>query len=143
MRVTVRRLDPDLPLPSYARAGDAGLDLFAADSVTLAPGERFVVGTGVAVALPVGYAGFVQARSGRAAREGLAVLNSPGLIDSGYRGEIRVNAINLDRHTSIEIKRGDRIAQLVIMKVESAELEVVDALESSDRGEGGHGSTGR
>ena len=143
MRIAVRKIDADLPLPSYARSGDAGLDLFAAESVTLSPGERTVVRTGVAVAIPPGYAGFVQARSGRAAREGLAVLNSPGLVDSGYRGEIKVNAINLDRRTPIEIKRGDRIAQLVILRVEGVELDVVDSLPPSERGEGGHGSTGR
>lgn len=143
MRIAVRRLDPDLPLPAYARSGDAGLDLLAAEEVTLPPGARAQVRTGLAVAIPEGYAGFVLARSGRAAREGLAIVNAPGLIDAGYRGEIKINAINLDRATPVEIRRGDRIAQLVILKVERAELEVVDDLPPSERGEGGHGSTGR
>jgi dUTP pyrophosphatase len=143
MRIPVLRIDPDLPLPSYARSGDAGLDLFAAEDVSLHPGDRAEVRTGLAVAIPEGYAGFVQARSGRAAREGLAVVNGPGLVDSGYRGEIKIIAINLDPTTPIEIKRGDRVAQMVILKVERAELEVVDTLPPSERGEGGHGSTGR
>jgi dUTP pyrophosphatase len=143
MRIALRRLDPDLPLPRYARPGDAGLDLFAAEHVTLRPGERAQVRTGIAVAIPVGYAGHVQARSGRAAREGLGVLNAPGLIDSGYRGEIQVILVNWDPATPVEIKRGDRIAQLVIVRVEHAQLEVVEDLPSSERGEGGHGSTGR
>jgi dUTP pyrophosphatase len=143
VRIAVRQLDPDLPLPAYARSGDAGLDLLSAEDVTLPPGSRAQVRTGLAVAIPEGYAGFVLARSGRAAREGLAIVNAPGLIDSGYRGEIKINAINLDGATPVEIRRGDRIAQLVILKVERAELEVVDDLPPSDRGEGGHGSTGR
>ena len=143
MRIAVRQLDPDLPLPAYARAGDAGLDLFAAEDVTLPPGARAQVRTGLAVSIPPGHAGFVLPRSGRAAREGLSIVNAPGLIDSGYRGEIKINAINHDPGIPIEIKRGDRIAQLVIVKVEQAELEVVDVLPPSDRGEGGHGSTGR
>ena len=143
MRVAVRRIDPDLPLPAYARSGDAGLDLFAAEHVTLRPGERAQVRTGVAVAIPEGHAGYVQARSGRAAREGLGLLNAPGLIDSGYRGEIKVILVNWDPAAPIEIKRGDRIAQLVILKVAHAQLEVVDDLPPSERGEGGHGSTGR
>lgn len=132
-----------MPLPAYAREGDAGLDLLAAETTTLRPGARAQVRTGVAVAIPEGHAGFVLPRSGRAAREGLSIVNSPGLIDSGYRGEIKVNAINLDPATAIEIRRGDRIAQLVILKVERAELEVVEELPASERGEGGHGSTGR
>jgi dUTP pyrophosphatase len=143
MRIAIRRLDADLPLPQYARDGDAGLDLFAAEHVTLRPGERATVRTGVAVAIPRGFAGYVQARSGRAAREGLGLLNAPGLIDSGYRGEIKVILVNWDRAADIEITRGDRIAQLVILQVEHAELEVVDDLPQSERGEGGHGSSGR
>jgi len=143
VRIAVRQLDPDLPLPAYARSGDAGLDLLAAEEVTLLPGARAQVRTGLAVAIPEGYAGFVLARSGRAAREGLAIVNAPGVIDSGYRGEIKINANNHDSSAPVEIKRGDRIAQLVILKVERAELEVVDALPLSERGEGGHGSTGR
>ena len=143
MRIPVRRIDRDLPLPLYARSGDAGLDLFAAEHVRLRPGERAEVRTGLAVAIPEGYAGFVQARSGRAARERLGVLNAPGLVDSGYRGEIKIVAVNLDPTIPVEIKRGDRIAQTVILKVERAELEVVDTLPQSERGESGHGSTGR
>jgi dUTP pyrophosphatase len=141
MRIPVRRIDCELPLPLYSRSGDAGLDLFS--HVSLRPGECAEVRTGLAVAIPVGYAGFVQARSGRAAREGLGVLNAPGLVDSGYRGEIKIIAVNLDPTIPVEIKRDDRIAQMVILRVERAELEVVDALPESDRGEGGHGSTGR
>lgn len=143
LRIAVRRLDPELPLPSYARPGDAGLDLFAADAVTLAPGGRAVVPTGLAVAIPEGYAGFVHARSGRAAREGLGLVNAPGVVDAGYRGEIKVILVNLDRETPVEIRRGDRIAQLLVLRVERAEIEVVDVLPPSERGDGGHGSTGR
>jgi dUTP pyrophosphatase len=111
--------------------------------VTLAPGERAVVATGLAVAIPAGYAGFVHARSGRAAREGLGLVNAPGVIDAGYRGEIKVIVVNLDRETPIEIRRGDRIAQLLILRLERAALEVVDVLPTSERSDGGHGSTGR
>jgi dUTP diphosphatase len=143
MRILVRRLDDDLPLPSYARAGDAGLDLIAAADTTLAPGERVAVPTGIAVAIPAGYAGFVHARSGRALREGLALANAPGLIDSGYRGEVKVVVVNLDPATEIHIKRGDKIAQLVIQAVAQAELQEVDDLPVTDRGDGGFGSTGR
>jgi dUTP diphosphatase len=142
MRVQIRRLDPDLPMPAYGRAGDAGLDLLAAEDVTLAPGERAAVRTGVSVAIPVGYAGFVHARSGRALREGLALVNAPGVVDSGYRGEIKVIVVNLDRSSPLHIKRGDKVAQLVIHAVERAELDDVSELPSSERGEGGFGSTG-
>lgn len=143
LRVAVHRLDPALPLPAYAHPGDAGLDLFAAQSLTLAPGERAVVPTGLALAIPEGYSGFLHARSGRAAREGLGLVNAPGVIDAGYRGEIKVILVNLDRETPIEIRRGDRIAQLLILRVERAALDVVDGLLPSERGDGGHGSTGR
>ena len=143
LRIAVCRLDPELPLPSYAHPGDAGLDLFAAHAVTLAPGERAAVPTGLAVAVPEGHAGFVHARSGRAARDGLGLVNAPGVIDAGYRGEVKVILINLDPHTPVENRRGDRIAQLLILRVERALLEVVDALPPSERGDGGHGSTGR
>jgi dUTP pyrophosphatase len=142
MRLLIRRLDPDLPLPAFGRVGDAGLDLVAADDVSLDPGKRGVVPTGVAVAIPVGFAGFVHARSGRALREGLALVNAPGLIDSGYRGEIKVIVVNLDLHATLHIKRGDKVAQLVIQPVESVELDEVDELPRSERGEGGFGSTG-
>ena len=142
MRIPIKVLDPGLSLPSYARAGDAGLDLLAAEDVSLKPGERAAVRTGVAVAIPEGFAGFVHARSGRALEEGLALANAPGLIDSGYRGEIRVIVVNLDQDSSIDIRRGERIAQLVIQPVAFAELHEVDELPPSGRGEGGFGSTG-
>ena len=136
------RLDPELPLPRRAHADDAGLDLYARESVSLAPGERALVPTGVALALPQGTAGFVHPRSGLAARHGLGMVNAPGVIDAGYRGEIKVNLINHDPHETIELKRGDRIAQLVIQRVEPVQLEEVAELSSTDRGEGGHGSSG-
>ena len=141
-RVLVRRLDPRLPLPSYALPGDAGMDLCSAADVVLKPGERCRIPTGVAVAIPDGYAGFVQPRSGLAARTGLGFVNSPGLIDSGYRGEIQVVAINLDGQDPIDIRRGDKIAQLVILPVPRATLVEVEELPVSDRGAGGFGSTG-
>ena len=143
MRLEIKRIDPDLPLPSYAREGDAGLDLSAAENVTLKPGERAAVPTGFAVAFPEGFAGFVHARSGRALREGLALPNAPGLIDAGYRGEIKVLLVNLDPAEPIYIARGEKIAQLVIQRVERAELDEVVELPPSTRGEGGFGSTGR
>jgi dUTP pyrophosphatase len=143
VKLQIKRLDPDLPIPEYARPGDAGLDLLAAENATLQPGERAAVPTGIAIALPDGYAAFVQARSGRALKEGLGVANGPGLIDSGYRGEIKVIVVNLDPSSPIDIKRGEKIAQLVIQKVESAEIEVVESLPDSERGGGGFGSTGR
>ena len=143
MKIPVRLLDPDLEPPRYARAGDAGLDLLAAEDLTLDPGARAAVPTGIAVAIPEGYAGFVHARSGRALKEGLALANAPGLIDSGYRGEIKVIVVNLDPISTIDIKRGDKVAQLVVQSVERVELEVVDQLTESERGPGGFGSTGR
>ncbi|MFN2588703.1 MAG: dUTP diphosphatase [Actinomycetota bacterium] len=143
MRIRVRRLDPELPLPSYARPGDAGLDLLAAEPVLLKPGERAAVPTGLAVEIPRGYAGFVHARSGRALREGLALVNAPGLIDAGYRGEIKVIVVNLDPYEPIHVERGDKIAQLVVQPVAAAELEEADDLDPTDRGPGGFGSTGR
>ena len=143
MKVPVKRLDPDLPIPAYARPGDAGLDLLAAEDMDIAPGERTAIPTGIAVAIPSGYAGFVHARSGRALREGLALVNAPGLIDAGYRGEVRVIVVNLDSIEPIYVKRGDKIAQLVIQRVESAEWIEMDELPGSQRGEGGFGSTGR
>jgi len=141
MRLPIRLLDRDLPIPAYAHRGDAGLDLFAAASCRIAPGERALIPTGVAVAIPEGFAGFVQPRSGRALSDGLTFANSPGLIDSHYRGEVKVIAVNLDRHSPIQIARGDKIAQLVIQRVERVELELVDDLGSTARGEGGFGST--
>ncbi len=143
MRIEVTRLDPDLPLPSYARPGDAGLDLLAAEDVELKPGERAAVATGIAVAIPEGCAGFVHPRSGRALKEGLSVANAPGTIDAGYRGEVKVIVVNLDPSDPIHIARGEKIAQLVIQRVETAQLLEVDELPDSERGAGGFGSTGR
>ena len=143
MHLSIHRLDPELPLPSYAHDSDAGLDLVAAHDHTLAPGERAAVGTGIAVAIEEGYAGFVHPRSGRALRDGLGIANSPGVIDSGYRGEVKVIVVNLDPQEKIEIHRGDKIAQLVIQPVVRAALREVDALPPSERGTGGFGSTGR
>lgn len=142
LRIEVLSLDPDLPAPAYAHPGDAGLDLFAAEPVTLRPFERALVPTGVALAIPEGYAGFVQPRSGLAITKGLALVNSPGLIDSRYRGEIKVIAVNLDPSAPIEIARGDKIAQLVVQPVACAKLVPVDTLSETERGEGGFGSTG-
>lgn len=140
--VPLTRLDRDLPLPSYARPGDAGADLCCVRDLVLEPGERVLVGTGVAIALPPGYAGFVHPRSGLAARLGLTIVNAPGTIDAGYRGEILVCLINLDPRTPVRISRGDRIAQLVIQPVEHARFVESDLLPASERGLGGHGSTG-
>jgi dUTP pyrophosphatase len=142
MNVLLKRLDPDLPLPTYARINDAGMDLLAAADCSLEPGDRAAVPTGIALAIPPGYAGFVHARSGRALREGLALVNAPGLIDSGYRGEIKVVVTNLDFHSPIHIKRGDKVAQLVIQPVVSVRLDEVESLPTSERAEGGFGSTG-
>ena len=143
IQVQIQRLDPDVELPQYARSGDAGLDLRASEDVELAPGKRAMVPTGLAIALPEGYAGFVQPRSGLAAREGLSIVNTPGLIDSGYRGELKIIAINTDNEHTIHIKRGDRIAQLVIQEVPVVHLVEVDELEASERGAAGFGSTGK
>lgn len=138
----IKRLDPGLPLPSYAHDGDAGLDLYAAHNVTLAPGERALIPTGIAVAIPDGHAGFVQPRSGLALRNGLSFVNTPGLIDSHYRGEIKLIAINLDPGQPITVSRGEKVAQLVIQRVERVALVEVDELGETRRGEGGFGSTG-
>lgn len=142
LEVALVRLDADVPLPSYARPGDAGADLVTTSDVALGPGERAVVGTGVAVALPPGYAGFVHPRSGLAARAGLSVVNTPGTIDSGYRGEIRVCLINHDPRTELVLRKGDRIAQLVVQRVEHVRFVETDVLPGSERGAGGYGSTG-
>ncbi|HMC67651.1 MAG TPA: dUTP diphosphatase [Mycobacteriales bacterium] len=142
VRVLVRRLHDDLPVPAYAHPGDAGADLVAAEDVQLAPGQRAVVPTGVAIALPDGYAAFVHPRSGLAAKHGLSLVNAPGTIDAGYRGEIKVIVVNLDRDRPITLQRGDRLAQLVVQRVERASFEVVDQLPDSVRSEGGFGSTG-
>lgn len=143
LRVAIRRLDPHLALPSYARAGDAGADLVAREPATLAPGGgRALIPTGVAIALPVGTAGFVQPRSGLALRHGVTCLNTPGLIDCGYRDELRVLLVNLDPQHEYRVERGDRIAQLVIQRVETADFVVVDQLDDTERGVDGFGSTG-
>ena len=142
--VPVVHLDPDLPLPGYAHEGDAGADLVARIEVLLEPnGGRAMVPTGIALALPSGYAGFIQPRSGLALRHGVSCLNTPGLIDSGYRDEIAVLLINTDPEVPYRVQRGDRIAQLVIQRVEVADFVEVDSLAASERGVGGFGSTGR
>lgn len=144
LEVPLVRLDPDLPVPAYAKPGDAGVDLCAREAVRLAAGGgRALVGTGMAVAIPEGYAGFIQPRSGLALRHGVTCLNTPGLIDSGYRGELQVLLVNLDPTEDHEVVRGERIAQLVIQRVEHVAFVAVDELPSSDRGEGGWGHTGR
>lgn len=140
--VQVRLIDPDLPPPEYAHPEDAGADLVAAQDVEIPPGGRALVRTGVAIALPPGYVGLVHPRSGLAARLGVTVLNAPGTVDAGYRGEILVNLVNHDRVATAKISRGDRIAQLVVQRVERAHFHVVEQLPDSVRGTGGHGSTG-
>ena len=140
--IQITRLDPELPVPSYAHPGDAGADLFAREDVTLAPGERRLVPTGLAIALPEGYVALVHPRSGLANKNGLSIVNAPGTIDAGYRGEIQVCLVNLDPTTPITLSRGDRIAQLVIQRFESAEFVEVAELPESVRGAGGYGSTG-
>ena len=141
--VLIQRLDPDLELPAYAHAGDAGLDLVARMDVRIAPGERVLVPTGIAIALPDGYAAFVHPRSGLAIKHGITVVNAPGTIDAGYRGEISVALVNLDPLEAVEITRGDRIAQLIFQEVVRVRWVQVDHLPGSDRGKGGFGSTGR
>jgi dUTP diphosphatase len=142
IRVPIRRLRPEAVLPARAYAGDAGIDLSACDRHELAPGERAVVGTGVAVELPVGYAGFVQPRSGLAAEHGITIVNSPGLIDAGYRGEVMVILLNTDREKPFVVEPGMRVAQLVVLSVADVDLVEVEELETSERGGRGHGSSG-
>ena len=141
--VLVRRLDPDVPLPSYAHPGDAGLDLVTTADAVIEPGERALLPTGIAIALPEGYAAFVHPRSGLAVKHGVSLVNAPGTVDAGYRGEIQVSVVNLDPREPVSFRRGDRIAQLVIQKVEHAVIHEVAELPGSDRGEGGFGSSGR
>jgi dUTP pyrophosphatase len=141
-RVLVQRLDADVPLPVYALPGDAGADIVTAVDVTLAPGERAVLPTGLAIAVPDGFAAFVHPRSGLAARAGLGLVNAPGTIDSGYRGEIKVIVINHDPARPLQLARGERVAQIVVQRVEQARFVEVDELPVSERGAGGHGSTG-
>jgi dUTP pyrophosphatase len=142
LRLHVTRLDASLPLPAYAHDGDAGLDLFSAEDCTLQPFQRALVGTGIAVAIPEGYAGFVQPRSGLAIQRGLSLVNTPGLIDSHYRGEIKLIAINLDPSQLLHITKGEKVAQLVIQRVERAEIIEVADLDQTVRGADGFGSTG-
>jgi dUTP pyrophosphatase len=142
VQVLIARLAPDLPVPRPAHPGDAGFDLFAAADVELAPGQRTVVGTGIAIALPDGYAAFVHPRSGLAAEHGVTIVNAPGTVDAGYRGEIRVILLNTDPEHPVRLRRGDRIAQLVIQRVEMPVFLEVETLPGSHRGDGGHGSTG-
>lgn len=143
MKVLIKRLDPDLPLPSYAKPGDAGADIYSRIDAELNPGERKLIPTGIAIALPPGFAAFVHPRSGRAIKEGLGMVNAPGTVDAAYRGELQVILINHDAQNSISIKRGERIAQLVIQKVEHAEFIELEELPGSSRGASGFGSTGK
>lgn len=142
VEVLIARLDPGVPLPSYEHPGDAGADLVTTVDATLAPGERALLPTGIAIALPEGYAAFVHPRSGLAARHGVSLVNAPGTVDAGYRGEISVSVINLDPSAAVTFRRGDRIAQLVIQPVVRARFHEVGHLPGSSRGEGGFGSTG-
>ena len=141
--VLIKRLDPDVPVPAYSHPGDAGADLAAAEEVTLGPGERALVRTGVAIALPDGYAAFVHPRSGLAAKHGVTIVNAPGTVDAGYRGEIKVTLLNTDRERPVSFQRGDRIAQLIIQRVERAVFHEAEELPGSARGDGGFGSTGQ
>jgi dUTP pyrophosphatase len=142
VEILVTRLDDGVPLPTYAHPGDAGADLVTTVDLTLGPGERAMVGTGIAVALPEGYAAFVHPRSGLAHRLGVSIVNTPGTVDAGYRGEITVVLVNHDLRETVVFRRGDRIAQLVVQRVEQARFEEVAQLPSSARGTGGYGSTG-
>jgi dUTP pyrophosphatase len=140
--VLIKRLDPGMPLPSYSHPGDAGADLAAAEDVELGPGQRALVRTGLAIALPAGYAAFVHPRSGLAAKYGVTLVNAPGTVDAGYRGEIKVTLLNTDSDRAVRFNRGDRIAQLVIQRVERAVFHEVEILPGSTRGDAGFGSTG-
>jgi dUTP pyrophosphatase len=140
--ILVTKLDNDAVIPTYAKPGDAGADLYSISDLVLAPGERALVKTGIAIALPNGYVGLVHPRSGLGLKNGISVVNTPGTIDAGYRGEIGVVLINHDLHESFQVKKGDRIAQLVIQKVENAQFKMVDQLPESERSMGGYGSTG-
>lgn len=142
IEVLLIRLDPEVPVPRYSHAGDAGADLVTTQDLVLPPGERAVVGTGIAIALPAGYAAFVHPRSGLAAQAGLGVVNAPGTIDAGYRGELRVCLVNHDLREPVVLRRMDRVAQLVVQRVEHAAFREVTALPGSSRGTGGYGSTG-
>jgi dUTP pyrophosphatase len=143
LQVLITRLDPDLPLPKYAKGGDAGADIYSRIDFTLAPGERALIPTGIAIALPDGYVALVHPRSGLAIKHGITMVNAPGTVDAGFRGELQCILINHDATEAVSFKRGDRIAQLVFQKVERAEFIEVSDLPGSGRGEGGFGSTGR
>jgi dUTP pyrophosphatase len=142
LEVSVTRLDPDVPLPSYAHPGDAGCDLVTTVDAEVGPGERVMLPTGIALALPEGYAAFVHPRSGLAAHHGVGIVNSPGTIDAGYRGEVKVILVNHDRSEPVRLRRLDRVAQLVVQRVEQVVWRETGSLPESPRGEGGHGSTG-
>ncbi len=142
VNVLIQRLDDEFPIPTYAHHGDAGIDLVTTIDAALLPGERAMLPTGIAIALPSGFAAFVHPRSGLAAKVGVSIVNTPGTIDAGYRGEIQVIMINHDLRDTVKFKRGDRIAQLVIQRVETANFHEVERLPGSDRGQGGFGSTG-
>ena len=141
--VLLQRLDPGVPVPSYAHPGDAGVDLVTTIDAVVPPGERVLLPTGIAIALPEGYAAFVHPRSGLAVRYGVSLVNSPGTVDAGYRGEIRVSLVNLDPREAVVLARGDRIAQLVVQRVEQADFRLVEELAPSDRGDGAFGHSGR
>ena len=143
VKIQIQRLDKELPLPQYAKPGDAGLDVYARIDCRLAPGERALIPTGIAIALPEGYVCLAHPRSGLAAKHGISIVNAPGTIDAGFRGEIQIILINTDAGNYFEVKRGDRIAQLVFQRVEEAHFEEVDELPTSERGSGGFGSTGK
>jgi len=142
VKIKLMRIDKSIPLPGYAHDGDAGMDLYSSMDCVLKPYIRELVSTGIKISIPEGFAGFVQPRSGLAIKHGIALVNSPGLIDSGYRGEIKVIMINLDKENEFKIKKGDKICQFVIKKIEKVEIIETDNLDESDRGEGGFGSTG-
>jgi dUTP pyrophosphatase len=142
LSIELHRLDPELPVPRYAHPGDAGADLHSAVELTLQPGERSLVPTGVALAIPEGWVGLVHPRSGLAARHGISMVNAPGTVDAGYRGEILVNLVNLDPRDAFTIRRGDRIAQLVVQQVARAAFVEVDSLDATPRGDTGHGASG-
>jgi dUTP pyrophosphatase len=142
LEILVTKLDNDAVIPTYAKPGDAGADLYSISELVLSPGERALVKTGIAIALPNGYVGLVHPRSGLGLKNGISVVNTPGTIDAGYRGEIGVVLINHDLHESFQVKKGDRIAQLVIQKVENANFKIVSQLPESERSAGGYGSTG-
>ncbi len=139
----IHQLDPELPLPRFAKPGDAGADLYARIDLTLAPGERALMPTGIAIALPPGFAAFIHPRSGLAIRDGLSMVNAPGTVDASYRGEIQVILVNMDRTNAISIKRGDRVAQMIIQRIENVNFVPVSQLPGTERGSGGFGSTGK